>query len=225
MPRGGLAMELKGRVALVTGGGSGMGRGTARRLVAEGMQVCVVDINGDAAKAVADEIGGPRVHGRRVRIRADRRRVRGVHRRVRWRRPRLPQCRDRRAGSDFGEFSDEDYARIRGVNQDHVVYGSSGDGPAPSGLAPTADRRAPSSRRHRSRASTRRPRAPSTPSRSSPSSDSSARSDPCWRATGSPRTPSAPASPTPRCSQNTRPFMEKLGHHAGDAPSRSPTPS
>ena len=52
-------MELDGRVALVTGGGSGMGRGTARRLVTEGMQVCVVDINGDAAQAVADEIGGP----------------------------------------------------------------------------------------------------------------------------------------------------------------------
>ena len=50
-------MELNGRVALVTGGGSGMGRAAARRFVAEGMQVCVVDINGDAAKEVADEIG------------------------------------------------------------------------------------------------------------------------------------------------------------------------
>ena len=27
-------------------------------------------------------------------------------------------------GSDFGEFPDEEYVRIRGVNQDHVVYGS-----------------------------------------------------------------------------------------------------
>jgi 3-oxoacyl-[acyl-carrier protein] reductase len=51
-------MELNGRVALVTGGGSGIGRASARRLVAEGMRVCVVDVNGDAAKAVADEVGG-----------------------------------------------------------------------------------------------------------------------------------------------------------------------
>lgn len=49
-------MELKGRVALVTGGGSGMGRATARRLTDEGMQVCVVDINGDAARAVAEPL-------------------------------------------------------------------------------------------------------------------------------------------------------------------------
>jgi NAD(P)-dependent dehydrogenase (short-subunit alcohol dehydrogenase family) len=35
-----------------------MGRATARRLTAEGMQVCVADVNGDTAKGVAGEIGG-----------------------------------------------------------------------------------------------------------------------------------------------------------------------
>ena len=51
-------MDLAGRVAFVTGGGSGMGRAAARRLTDEGMKVCVADINGATAAAVADEIGG-----------------------------------------------------------------------------------------------------------------------------------------------------------------------
>ncbi|OBK77081.1 SDR family NAD(P)-dependent oxidoreductase [Mycobacterium sp. 1164985.4] len=51
-------MQLAGRFALVTGGGSGIGRAAAQRLSAEGMRVCVVDIDADAATAVADEVGG-----------------------------------------------------------------------------------------------------------------------------------------------------------------------
>ncbi len=51
-------MELDGRVALVTGGGSGIGRATAQVLATRGMRVCVVDIDGDAARGVADEFGG-----------------------------------------------------------------------------------------------------------------------------------------------------------------------
>jgi rhamnulose-1-phosphate aldolase/alcohol dehydrogenase len=48
---------LQGRVALVTGGGSGIGRATARRLAAEGACVVVADRDAEAAKAVATEIG------------------------------------------------------------------------------------------------------------------------------------------------------------------------
>jgi NAD(P)-dependent dehydrogenase (short-subunit alcohol dehydrogenase family) len=49
---------LDGQRAVVTGGGSGIGRATCMRMAAEGAAVCVLDINGDAAKAVAQEVDG-----------------------------------------------------------------------------------------------------------------------------------------------------------------------
>lgn len=49
---------LAGRKALVTGGGSGIGAATCRRFVEEGATVVVLDRDGDAASAVADEVGG-----------------------------------------------------------------------------------------------------------------------------------------------------------------------
>jgi NAD(P)-dependent dehydrogenase (short-subunit alcohol dehydrogenase family) len=51
-------MDAKGHAALVTGGGSGLGAATARRLAQAGAKVAVLDINLDGAKAVAAEIGG-----------------------------------------------------------------------------------------------------------------------------------------------------------------------
>ncbi len=51
-------MNLQGGVAFITGAASGMGRATARRLAAEGMKVCALDINAEGVQAVADEIGG-----------------------------------------------------------------------------------------------------------------------------------------------------------------------
>jgi NAD(P)-dependent dehydrogenase (short-subunit alcohol dehydrogenase family) len=49
---------LDGRKAIVTGGGSGIGRATCRRMTDEGARVAVVDVNGDAAEQVAKEIDG-----------------------------------------------------------------------------------------------------------------------------------------------------------------------
>src|SRR5690242_4065721 len=49
---------LDGQRAVVTGGGSGIGRATCQRMTADGARVAVLDIDGDRARAVADEIGG-----------------------------------------------------------------------------------------------------------------------------------------------------------------------
>ncbi|MEJ2479203.1 MAG: SDR family NAD(P)-dependent oxidoreductase [Acidihalobacter sp.] len=51
-------MNINGYTAVVTGGGSGLGAATARELAARGARVAVVDVNADAARAVAGEIGG-----------------------------------------------------------------------------------------------------------------------------------------------------------------------
>jgi NAD(P)-dependent dehydrogenase (short-subunit alcohol dehydrogenase family) len=49
---------LDGHRALVTGGGSGIGRATCQRMTEEGARVAVVDIDGDRATAVAEELDG-----------------------------------------------------------------------------------------------------------------------------------------------------------------------
>ena len=49
---------LDGQRAIVTGGASGIGEATARRMAAEGASVAVLDINADAARLVADSIDG-----------------------------------------------------------------------------------------------------------------------------------------------------------------------
>lgn len=49
--------RLEGKRAIVTGGGSGFGAGIARRFAEEGARVIVADLNGDAARALAAELG------------------------------------------------------------------------------------------------------------------------------------------------------------------------
>ncbi len=51
-------MDESGHGAIVTGGGSGLGAETARHLAKAGAKVCVLDLDGDKAAAVAAEIGG-----------------------------------------------------------------------------------------------------------------------------------------------------------------------
>ena len=55
--------ELSGRIALVTGGASGIGRATARLLATKGAHVVVADLNNEGAQEVAEELQA--VHGTR----------------------------------------------------------------------------------------------------------------------------------------------------------------
>jgi len=53
-----VAQRLYDRVAVVTGGGSGIGLATAHRFAAEGARVVVVDVNAEAGRAAADAVDG-----------------------------------------------------------------------------------------------------------------------------------------------------------------------
>jgi len=57
-----MAERLKDKVAIVTGGASGFGEGIARRFAQEGARVAIADLNDDAARNLAKEIGGLSVH-------------------------------------------------------------------------------------------------------------------------------------------------------------------
>lgn len=55
------AIDLSGRIALVTGGGAGIGAATAERLAASGARVVLADLDQAAASSVAATIGGSAV--------------------------------------------------------------------------------------------------------------------------------------------------------------------
>ena len=51
-----LSRSVKGRVAIVTGAGSGMGEATAKVFASEGVKVVVSDVNFDEVQRVSNEI-------------------------------------------------------------------------------------------------------------------------------------------------------------------------
>ncbi len=51
-------MNIEGVAAIITGGASGLGEGTAERLAAKGAKVTILDLNEDMGTALAQKIGG-----------------------------------------------------------------------------------------------------------------------------------------------------------------------
>ena len=62
-------MKLDGKIALITGGASGLGEAIAHDYVKNGAAVAIADVNGDAAKIVADDINAK--GGRAIAVQAD----------------------------------------------------------------------------------------------------------------------------------------------------------
>jgi NAD(P)-dependent dehydrogenase (short-subunit alcohol dehydrogenase family) len=116
--------DLRDRVALVTGGASGLGLATVRALAAAGAEVVVADVDEDGGRAAADEVGGHFV-------RTD---VSDLHANL----AAAEQCVERCGGLDLvhlnagiasgtgvgADFDPVRYRRAMGVNLDGVVFGT-----------------------------------------------------------------------------------------------------
>lgn len=109
--------RFEGRIAVVTGAGSGIGAASARRLASEGAHVLAIDVAAERVTALAREIGGEAL-------------VLDVSDPRAW--DEIARCEPTLAhlnagvgtpGLDLGAFDDEVWEHIRGVNLDAMVWG------------------------------------------------------------------------------------------------------
>ncbi|MEU8377588.1 SDR family NAD(P)-dependent oxidoreductase [Streptosporangium sp. NPDC048865] len=116
--------DLEGRVALVTGGGNGIGAGVARRLAAGGARLVLADIDDVAGGKLADELGAAYVHCDVSRLEDNEAAVATAVERY----GRLDLAfLNAGIASGFGLGEDFDVRRYRlamGVNLDGVVFGA-----------------------------------------------------------------------------------------------------
>ena len=117
--------RLAGKIAVVTGAGSGIGRATSELFAAEGAHVYVTDVNEESAALVADRITrlGQKATAMTVDVSRGQdvtalfRSIDAAHRRI----DILVNNAGLNVRSDFRHLSDADWATIREVNLDGVV--------------------------------------------------------------------------------------------------------
>ena len=127
------AGNFAGKVAIVTGGASGIGLATAKRLTAEGSTVVITDVDEAGGKAAAEDLATEFVRLDVSDPEAWREVVGGVCERhggvdiafLNAGITTLPATGEEfMAPFDIGDLSDEAYRRILGVNVDGVVHGA-----------------------------------------------------------------------------------------------------
>ena len=118
------ATAMDGKVALVTGGGSGIGEACVRALAARGATVVVADLSKEAAERVAGEVGGPATA--LTADVADEEAVRSMIERIVADHGRLDAAVNNAGiGGDqlpTGEYSVESWRKVLSVNLDGVFY-------------------------------------------------------------------------------------------------------